>query len=464
VPTRRLLLLALAVAPLAAFGGAAAALAVLLVLLLLAGAAADWRLAGDIARVAATREVADKLSLGAWNPVRLVLRNGAARALRLDVRDVYPPDFRVRLGDRELEPGAATAVPGRLPEPLPSGGERIVEYRVGPRQRGDYRFEGLHLRATGPLGFVRRAHAVPGGAAGVRVYPNLRQVQRFELLARRGMELEAGQRALRVAGASTEFERLREYGPDDDYRLINWKASARRGKLIVNQYEAERSQNLVLMIDAGRLMGARVDEPAGDVAGALTAGDIPAGLTKLDHVLNAALLLAYVGSVRGDRVALLAYADGVRRFIPPGRGRRTFLTMTEALYNLRAEPVEPDHGLAFGFLAGRNLRRSLVVLFTDLADREAAGQLVAQLQRAARHHQTVCVTLGDPAVIRPAAAVPDGPEALYEKMVAQRLLDDRAAVLATLRGSGVLCLDTRADRLSPALIETYLELKLRGRV
>jgi uncharacterized protein (DUF58 family) len=464
VPTRRLFLLLLVAAPLAAFGGAATALAVLLALALLLAAFADWRLAGDVSRVVARREVADKLSLGAWNPVRVVLDNRTSRALALEVRDVYPPDFRVRLGDRELEPGSDVVVPGRLGRPLAPGAETAVVYRVGPRQRGDYAFGGLHLRATGPLGFVRRQHAVPDGAAGVRVYPNLRLVRRFELLARRGMTLEAGQRARRVPGASTEFERVREYGPDDEYRRINWKATARRGKLVVNQYEAERSQNLVLMIDAGRLMAARVDAPEGDPSGALTEGEVPAGLAKLDHALNAALLLSYVGTLRGDRVALLAYADEVRTFIPPGRGRRTFLTMVEALYNLRPEPVEPDHGRAFAYLAARNLRRSLVVLFTDLSDREASSQLVARLLEAARHHVVVCVTLGDPTVIRPATASAATAAALYEKMVAQRLLDDRAAVLATLRHSGVLCLDTSADRLSPALIETYLELKLRGRV
>jgi uncharacterized protein (DUF58 family) len=467
-PTRRLFLFLLLAAPLGAAGGAAAGVAVLLVLALLAAAVADWRLAGDVARVEARREVADKLSLGAWNPVRLVLRNGTGRALHLDVRDVYPPQLAVRLEGRELAPagapGAAVAVPGRLPRPLAPGAETALTYRLWPRERGDFAFGGLYLRAAGPLGFVRRAYAVPGTEVRVRVYPNLRQVRRFELLARRGAELEAGQRARRVPGASTEFERLREYVPDDEYRWINWKASARRGRLIVNQYETERSQNLVLMIDAGRLMAARVDAPEGDGAEALTEGELPTGLAKLDHALNAALLLGYVGTLRGDRVALLHYTDEVRTFLPPGRGRRTFLKMVDALYNLRAEPVEPDHGRAFGYLAARNLRRSLIVLFTDLADREASTQLVANLQRAARHHLAICVTLGDPAVVRPATSRPDGPAQLYEKMVAQRLLDDRAAVLATLRHGGVLCLDTRADALSPTLIETYLELKRRGRV
>jgi uncharacterized protein (DUF58 family) len=252
--------------------------------------------------------------------------------------------------------------------------------------------------------------------------------------------------------------------PDDEFRRINWKATARRGRPIVNQYEAERSQNVVLMIDTGRLMGARADSPTGDEASALVEGETPVGLTKLDHALNAALLLAYVAGLRGDRVALLAYHDTVRLFVPPTRGRRVFLRMVDAFYGLTPEPVEADHGLAFQFLAARNLRRSLVLLFTDLADRESSSVLVAHLLRAARHHQVVCVTLGDPTVARPAAARPRDAQSLYEKMVAQRLLDERTAVLATLTHRGVYTLDTDADRLSPTLVTAYLELQERARI
>lgn len=458
-PTGRLYLLLLCATPLGALGGLAAWSAGLLVLALLLAAAVDWALARDVARVDVRREVADKLSLGAWNPVRLAVVNGTSRPITVEVRDEYPPDFDVQPAPR---PGQM--VPGRLPDPLAPGATAAEVYRLLPRQRGDYRFAGLHVRIVGPLGLVRRQRRVPGDDGRVRVYPNLRQIRRFDLQARRGMVTAAGQRPLRVPGASTEFERLREYQPDDEYRRINWKASARRDRLIVNEYEAERSQNLVIMIDAGRLMAARVSTPPGDAAEALTAGETPGGLAKLDHALNAALLLAYVGTLRGDRVALLAYTDEVRTFIPPGRGRQTFLKMVDALYNLAAEPVEPDHGLAFAYLAGRSLRRSLVVLFTDLSDRETSTQLVAHLQRAARHHLAVCVTLGDPTVIRPAVARPAGVQALYEKMVAQRLLDDRSTVLARLTHSGVLCLDTQADTLSPRLIATYLELKLKGKI
>jgi uncharacterized protein (DUF58 family) len=469
-PTWRLFLLLLLAAPLGALGGVAALGAALLVGAALLAALADWALAGDLARLEGRREVADKLSLGAWNPVRVVLRNGTGRALDAELRDDLPVVFAVQPPAEELRSSTGKARSRSDPSwasgtaRLAPGAEAAVVYRVRPPRRGDYQWGSLYLRATGPLGLVRRARRLPDTATAVRVYPDLRQLRRFDLLAKRGVALEAGQRPLRAPGASTEFERLREYLPDDEYRRINWKASARRGKLIVNQYEAERSQNLVVMIDAGRLMAARVEVPAGDAGEALTEGEAPAGLTKLDCALNAALLLAYVGTLRGDRVALLAYADEVRAFLPPGRGRRTFLRTVEALYDLQAEPAEPDHGLAFAFLAARNLRRSLVVLFTDLADRETSGQLVAHLQRAARHHLAVCVTLGDPTVVRPATAAPADAAALYEKMVAQRLLDDRAAVLATLRQGGVLCLDARADTLTPRVVETYLDLKLRGRV
>ncbi|HEU5314850.1 MAG TPA: VWA domain-containing protein, partial [Chloroflexota bacterium] len=220
----------------------------------------------------------------------------------------------------------------------------------------------------------------------------------------------------------------------------------------------------VLMLDAGRLMGARAALPAEDEAAQLVEGEVASGLAKIDYVVNAALLLAYVAGLRGDRVSLLAYADEVRTFLPPTRGRRAFLRVVDALYALQPEPVEPDHGLALQFLAARNLRRSLVVLFTDLADRESSTSLVANLLRAGRHHLVVCVTLGDPTVSRPALAAPESTQGLYEKMVAQRLLDERAAVLATLAQRGVHTLDTDADRLSPGLIDAYLEIKQRGRI
>jgi uncharacterized protein (DUF58 family) len=213
------------------------------------------------------------------------------------------------------------------------------------------------------------------------------------------------------------------------------------------EFETERSQNVVVVLDAGRLMATEVH-----------------GLTKLDHALNTSLLLAYVATLRGDRVGLLAFTDRVLTYLPPRRGRRTFLTMLSALYNLTPEAVEPDFARAFQFLAARQARRSLLVLFTDLTDRDVSSALVQHLMRLSRHHLAVCVTLGDPAVLAAASATPATTAAVYERVVAGRLLEERAEILGALRQRGTVTLDVPADRLTVAVVNKYLELKARTRL
>ena len=446
IPTWRLFAALLLAAPFGALGSPFTLLAVAIGIGSVLAAGVDWWLAADGRRVRVERRLAsDKLSLGGWNLVELHAVNGCSRLQRLSVRDQPPAGFEV--DQPALIFGAR----------VPARGSATSRYRVRPLRRGDARFGDVYVRLEGPLRLVRRTFRQDMTTADVRVYPNLRELRRYDLLVRRGLETHAAGRPVRVAGASTEFERIREYLPDDEFRRINWKATARRGQPLVNQFEAERSQNLVMLLDAGRSMAALAD-PVDDGL------DDRAGLTKLDRALNTALLLAYVASLRGDYVSLLAYADDVRAFVPPQRGRRALLGCVQTLYNIRTEPVEPDHGRAFAFLAQRNLRRSLVVLFTDLSDRESSASLAAHVLRAARQHMVVCVTLADPNLRRPAVRRPTDGRTLYEKMVAMQLLDDRATVLAGLAARGVLTVDTDAEALNPRVIAAYLDLKRRGRV
>jgi uncharacterized protein (DUF58 family) len=401
----------------------------LAVLMLLA---ADVRLTAAPDRLTVTRQVADRLSLGAENAVTVTVLNRGPRRLALRLRDEHPFEFRAsqtyHFGD---------AVPG---EPLQ------LRYTLTPPRRGDYRFGRVVVRYGSALGLFERQHAYPLDR-DVRVYPNLLDLRRYDLQVRRGLELEAGTRVARRYGAGTELERLREYVPDDELRRINWKATARRGIAIANEYETERSQNVVVLLDAGRLMGAVAD-----------------GLTKLDHALNAGLLLTYAAGRRGDRVALLAYADTVKAFLPPQKGRWAFLSILETLYRLEPELTESDHARAFSYLHGRGLRRSLLVLFTDLSEPEPSRALVAHLARAARQHLVAVVTVADPSVTGPATREPRDAQQLYEQVVAQRLLAERRQVLASLSGHGVITLDLPADRLSAQVVATYLELKARGRL
>jgi uncharacterized protein (DUF58 family) len=163
----------------------------------------------------------------------------------------------------------------------------------------------------------------------------------------------------------------------------------------------------------------------------------------------------------GDRVGLLAFNDRVVRYVAPGSGRRQFLALTEALYDLEPESTETDYGEALEYLATRNRRRSLTVIFTDIAESEAASLLVTHLAHLARHHLPLVATLRDPAIEEIATRLPDDSIAVYQGAVARSLLADREQTLHRLRQHGVLTLDTSADRLSPSLINQYLKLKAR---
>jgi uncharacterized protein (DUF58 family) len=382
--------------------------------------------------LAAQRVTTDRLSLGVENPIEVVITNRAGRSLVIRVRDELPPELPA---DRLVLDGQVGAQ-----------AEARLRYTVTPPRRGDFRFGRIVLRWRGALGLAWRQHAF-AAEQDVKVYPNLRDLRRYDLLVRRGLLSDAGSRLARRFGPGTEFERLREYVPDDEFRRINWKATARRGVPIANEFETERSQNVLIVLDSGRLMAAVAD-----------------GLTKLDHALNAGLLLAYAASLRGDRVALLSYADRVNYFLPPRRGRQAFLAILERLYRLQAEPTESDHAAAFSYLAARNPRRSLLVLFTDLSDPEPARALVAHLARTSSRHLVAVCMVSDPALIEPAEREASDSQQIYQKLVAQRLLDERRQVLRGLSLRGVITLDLPADRLSAQVVATYLELKARGRL
>jgi uncharacterized protein (DUF58 family) len=187
-------------------------------------------------------------------------------------------------------------------------------------------------------------------------------------------------------------------------------------------------------------------------------------LMRLDYAINTALMLSYVAGLRGDHVGVLAFADGVRAYMAPRRGKPQFQAILETLYNLQPEPVEADHGAAMSYLARRQRRRALIVLFTDLATPEAAGPLVLHLTRLARHHLPLCVTVSDPFLSGAAGQPVRDSEGLYRRAVAEGLLDERRALLDRLQRGGVLTVDVPADRLSTGVINTYLRLKAQGRL
>jgi uncharacterized protein (DUF58 family) len=441
--TTRGLLLLLVAAPLIAAATWAPILqpvAALYVLACLALFALDWRLAGSLRRFDLARRHDDRLSLNAVNPIHLSLRNRGRRPVTFWVRDEPPDAFEIDAGDaREARVLAGTAT---------GLGAWQASYGVRPLRRGNYQFGDLNLRWLSPLGLLVRQGRLPA-AGPVKVYPNLLDVRHYDLLLRRNRLQELGLRHTRMFGEGTEFERLREYQPDDDFRRIDWKATARRHQPIALEYQTERSQNVIAVLDAGRMLQSPV-----------------ARVAKLDYVVNAVLLLAYVATGKGDKVGLLTFADQVSRYLGPRQGRGQFYRMLELLYAVEAQPVEPDYGRALAYLALKQRKRALIVLFTDLSGGATLGvrALVKHAAVLARRSLLLVVTISDPDVHAAAAQRPHDSTGVYQRVAAEQLLAERQVTLDQLRRQGCLTLDVPANELSIKVINQYLELKGRQRL
>ncbi len=439
IVTRRFLwLVALGIVPLLgsyAVGPLAYA-AVFCNIALIAAAICDYLLCpkpGDALRV--TREVGEVLSVAADNAVTVRVRNQTRQPLAVAARDEPPGAFAF---GKEGSKGRETA---KKLEPF---GTMEFTYHVIPPSRGDFLFRDIYLRVTGPLGLVIR-QGVVSAEKTVAVYPNLRAVEDYEIMLRRAALSRQGVRRMRTVGAGREFASLRDYTPDDEYRAIDWKATARRGKVIARTYEQERSQDILLLIDEGRLMRQEIGSTQ-----------------KLDYVVSAALMLAHVVAQADDRVGLLTFSDDAKAWLPPARGRSAYGGILEALYAARAEPVESDYRAAFRFLAARWRKRSLCVVFTDLADPESSAVPLREMGHLADKHVVVCVVVSDPLIGGRARRVPTTVDGVYEKAVAEEVIAERRRALNLLRKRGVLIVDAEPQELSVELIARYLTVKNRS--
>jgi uncharacterized protein (DUF58 family) len=325
-----------------------------------------------------------------------------------------------------------------------AAGRVALSYAVQSPRRGAFRFGDIDLRVSRPRGLLARQLRLPAADVAA-VYPNVLPVREYELSLRRGMRFMTGLRRSRPPGAATAFAGLRDYLPGDEIRRISWTATARMDKPVSVVLEAERGQQMIIAIDCGRLMTA----PAGR-------------LTKLDHAVNAALLLAWVGQAQGDRVGLMTFSDGPRNYLPPQRGAGQVNRINEALYAIEAEYVEPDFADTFSQLRSSLNRRSLIVVLTDVIDPEASSDLVDHALRLGSRHLVLVVAMSDPEVIAARDQSITSARRAYEWAAAEELLAARRRSFELLRRGGVLGLDVAAGELSPALVERYLELKERA--
>lgn len=375
------------------------------------------------------RRISPRLSLGAEETVELVVRNYGRYTTYFLLRDTLPPGW-----EQQGLPAGVLLKPGQ---------ETTVTYRVSPPARGRFRFGDVYVRAEHPPGLAITQLRIPLPEE-VRVYPDMRGLERYELLARKARLEDIGIHRSRLAGRGTEFERIRDYTPDDEYRQIDWKATARRQRPMTRVYEVERSQNVLLVVDAGRMMAGRVGK-----------------LSKLDYAINAALMLAYVAMRSGDKVGLLVVSDDVDAYVPLGRGSVQLKQCTEVLYGVEPRLCHVDYRGALQQIATRCKRRSLVVFFTDLVDEETSEELVTYMRLLRPVHLPLCVTLQDTQLVGAARREIETADQMYERSVALDLLGERRKIVDRLHKLGALVLDTPAEELSVNVVNRYLELKAR---
>jgi uncharacterized protein (DUF58 family) len=376
------------------------------------------------------RVMPEPLSLGEHEEVKVVIENSAAAGLLATIADHAPADL--------------TPQPREVAGTFDRKGRLELTYSTTSPRRGAYKFGPVDLQVSRPDGWWRRQVRLQHPHE-VAVFPNVVAIKRMQLTLRRGLRVMAGLRRARPPGASTAFAGLRDYVRGDDIRRVSWTATARRDHPVVVEVEAERGQQVMIAIDCGRLMTA----PAGE-------------LDKLDHAINAALMLAWVAQAYGDRVGLMTFDDRVTSFIKPERGSAQLRRITEELYAIKPEYVEPDFGHAFTHLSLRLGRRSMVVILTDVQDPEASKELVAHCLRLAARHLVLVVAMSDPSVVNARQAPVTTSSRAYEWAAAEEFMASRRESFELLRRGGVLGLDVVAGNLSPALVERYLELKERA--
>ena len=381
-------------------------------------------------RLHVTREVAPRLSNGDENPVLLRVANSYRVPVRVEVRDEVPPEFQrrdlrlpVRVGPRESDE---------------------ISYVLRPVRRGVYRFGHVVAFATVGLGLVQRRFR-GGEAEEVAVYPAFHQLRSLDLVLRTDRLDALGIRPVRRRGAATSFEHVREYARGDEVRHVNWRATARRGHLMVNQYEDERAQPVVCLLDTARTMQMPFD-----------------GLTLLDHAINATVMLSGVALAKGDMPGAALFGKQPGAFVMPDRRRGQMERMLQALYRATPETGESDLGRMAVEVDRRLPRRSALVLFSNFASHAGLSRMLPALRRLSARHLVVVVLFDNPLLRALGETVPTNLEAAYNLAVARRMRAERLLLQTELQRAGLRVLHVPPQALTPSLVGEYLAIKTEG--
>jgi len=367
--------------------------------------------------------------------------------VKIAVRNFGRVSVHARIVDET--PAALQITPAEVELDVPAGASAESQYPILPSQRGDANLNRIFVRYQSALRIAER-WAVANAPQTVTVFPNLDEAKQHTLYLIRSRQVELEKRRRRQRGQGREFDSLREYREGDELRDISWTATARRNHLVTRVFQIERSQAVWIVLDAGRLLRAKVAEP-GRIA-----------ISKLDYAANAALSLAQIAMHSGDRVGLLAYGRNIQQNLNAARGPHQMRAIVEALAHIRGEAGEADHGRAVHILLSEQKRRSLIVWITDFAETATTPEVLEFAMHMANRHLIVFAAMGQPDLNALAAATPETTEDMYRHVAALEIADRRSALLGALRQRGVLVLELMPGMLASSLVNQYMDVKERG--
>ncbi len=377
-----------------------------------------------------SRQMQHVASLGSLHDVEISIDNRSRNSIRMLVRD-----DTTREG-LQLSPESHELI-------LLPGKRHSVDFKLEPSRRGEFRLENVYTRIYSKAGFWCRLHQFPCPSP-LHVYPNIKQVSEYALMARTNRLSQLGVRRTRKLGQDSDFERLRDYLHDDNYRHIDWRTTGRRQKLTVRQFQTDQSQRVIFLLDCGRMMT-----------------NVHHGMSLVDYALNSVLMLSYVALNQGDAVGMLCFSDRIHTYVPPAGGKKQMNRILHAGFNQFPSLVQSRFDNAFLYLSNHCRRRSLVVLISNVIDQVNADQIQNYMGNLVGAHLPLTILLRDRRVFDAADNPAPDANVLYRSAAASQLLLWRHQVLHRLKATGSLVLDVFPDEMTAKLVNQYLEIKAR---
>lgn len=380
--------------------------------------------------ISAQRILPEKLSNGDENPVKIDIKNNYGFTIQVNVIDEIPFQFQKRdfLIEKKIGPGKNT----------------FFQYILEPKERGEYNFGSLHIYVSSPLGLVSKRFSFQKDA-NLPAYPSFIHLRKYELMALQSEFLLGGMKKIRKLGHTMEFEQIKDYVPGDDIRTINWKATSKTNRLMVNQFQDEKSQRIFMLIDKGRTMKMPFN-----------------GLSLLDYSINATMALSHIILKKGDRAGMMTFSKKTENKVAAENKSGQLRKISEALYNIKTDFFESDFNRLYQDVKYSLNQRSLVLLFTNFETLDGLNRQLKYLRGIAKNHLLVVIFFKNSELQTLIHKNPESSQEIYDEIIAEKFEFEKKLIIQELRKYGIYSVYTLPENLNVDVINKYLEIKARG--